>query len=246
MDRDLVERIHHCVKELGLDHKLSELAELLLYETEKHPPLDSAFLYSNTQDNQASVFGGAAELKQKRLAHSYLLIGSDDDSTGFQGYTRWSTALEAVVGRGNIRPVPLLPMKKNGVINVNNLSESESLVDYAAKQGIQALYVVAWNVQQLRAVMTAVSVVLKEGSQLSIFSHSGTKLPWDSVVHHSQGNEVGTRAEFVSRELVMKIAKYQAEGDILPARDIIQYMERRALPPQPPQQLNSGGLAHQS
>ncbi len=229
MDRDLVERIQYHVKELGLDSKLLDLAELLLYEKEEHPCLDSAFLYSNTRDNRASVFGGAAELKQKGQAHSFLLIGSDDDTTGFPGYTKWSTALEAVVGQGNVKPVPLLPMKKNGRINVNNLSESESMVAFAAGQNILSLYVVAWNVQQLRAVMTAVSVVHRESSPLSLFSHSGTKLPWGKFVYHSQGIDVDTREGFVPREL-KRITGYQMIGDILPAGEVIKYMEQRRLP----------------
>ncbi len=229
MDKGLVERINSQVKQLGLDPNLLNLAELLRYETEKHLPLDFAFLYSNTQDNQASVFGGAAELKQKGLANSFLVIGSDDDRTGFPGYVRWSTALEALVGP-NMSTVPLLPMKKNGVINVNNLSESESMVAFAARQNIPSLYVVAWNVQQLRAVMTAVSVVRRENSPLNLFSHSGTNLPWDETVYHSQGKDRGTREGFVQKELE-RIVSYQAQGDILPVKDIIRYMESRTLPP---------------
>lgn len=244
MDRDLVERIHYHVKALGLDPKLSDLAELLTYEKEKHPCLDCAFLYSNTKDNQDSVFGGAAQLKQEGRAHSFLTIGSDDTSTGIPGYTKWSEALEAIVGPGIVKPVPLLPMKKNGRINVNNLSESESMVAFAAGQNILSLYVVAWNVQQLRAVMTAVSVVRRESSPLSLFSHSGTKLPWGELVYHSQGAERDTREGFVLGEL-QKIVTYQAERDILPAKEIISYLEGRALSPQPPQPLNSGGIVHE-
>ena len=230
MDRDLVERINHHVKQRGFDPQLSNLAELLLYEREKHPPLDFAFLYSNTRDNQDSVFGGAAKLKQRGLAHLFLVIGSDDDTTGFPGYTRWSAALEAVVGPENIRPVPLLPMKKDRRVNVNNLSESESMVAFAEELNMPSLYVVAWNVQQMRAVMTAVSVVRGENSALNIFSYSGTKLPWCDVVYHSQGINRGTREEFVQRELE-RIVRYQAQGDIMPAKDVISYMESRTIPP---------------
>ncbi|MBI2144282.1 hypothetical protein HYU17_03995 [Candidatus Woesearchaeota archaeon] len=230
-DKGLIGRVYAAVKELGLDPTFIELAERIIQDHK--PKLEHAFLFSNTKDNQLSVFKGAASLYHEGRAGSFLIIGSDDDTTGFPGYTRWANALEDVVGmgiHGRVMPVPLLPMMKSGRLNVNNKSESESLGAFAALKKIGALYAVAWNIQQLRAFMTAASEVISHGLELDVFNHLGSALPWEDVVYHSQGTEKGTREYFVKRELV-KIAEYQAKGDIMPASDVISYMERRKIPP---------------
>ena len=228
--KDLIARISAAVKELGLDPKFTELAEMITQD--QKPGLKTAFLFSNTRDNQQSVFEGAANLYREGRTGSFLVIGSDDDTTGFPGYTKWATGLEEVVGpdiRGRIMRVPLLPMRRNGQRNINNKSESESLGAYATAKKIGALYAVAWNVQQLRAFMTAASEVMDQSLELNIFNQLGATLPWGDVVYHSQGSDRGTREDFVRRELI-KIAGYQADGDIKPASDVISYMRQRTIP----------------
>lgn len=224
---DLLDRIHRVAKELGMDGSIVDLGELIL--NDRHTSLDEAYLFTNTQDNEQSLFRAAQQMRLDGLAEKFLIIDGAE-AHGFPGYNAWHERLGIMVGSDNVRHVPL-PNR----YQVNTLTESQALAAYAREHNKQFLYIVAAHFHQLRAVMTAASEAVRHerlgNNQLNLFSYVGASLPWDETVFHSQGTLRATRAELIRHEME-RIQTYQTKGDILPTADIITYLDGRRAPPQ--------------
>ncbi len=258
---ELVDRINAAAKELGMDGSIVDLAERLI--DDERPQLKDAYLFGQTVYNQDSEFQAAKLMQQEKLANTFWVINSIE-AEGFPGYAKWLEGLGNLVGHENVKPLSIQENMrqrfwkeayqdaKTGLLipahcNVNTLSESQSLVTLAQNEGRHFWYAVSTQFHFLRAYMTLASEAISQeergGPLLSIFNYLGTEQPWDERVMHSQGTLVATRAELLAAHEMQRIRDYTK---ILPARDIMDYMDRRTLPPQPPQPLNSGSLAHQS
>ena len=222
---DLFERIGMAVRELGADSKLLDVADRII--NDMRPSLEDAYLFANTSDNEKSLFEAAQYIQKEELAGRFLVIDGAD-ANGFPGYEAWSTRLGEYVGLANVQPV-----KIDDPYQINTLSESQALAARVRETGLRHLFIVAANFHQLRAMMTAASEEIRHERQgnepYNLFNFVGEELPWEETVAHSQGTLVATRAELVGHELE-RIQRYQVKGDIMPAEDILAYMERRTLP----------------
>lgn len=253
--KDLVDRINTAVKELGLDSAIADLGERLVFD--KQPQLEDAYLFAQTADNERSEFEAALQIQKKRLANTFWVINGIE-AEGFPGYAKWRATLGEKVGYENMTPLSFSEAVRERFwkpayfdttgrwieahCNVNTLSESQSLMALAKAEQKPFWYVVSVQFHFIRAYMTLASEIIQSGRGISAYYYPGVILPWDEFAAHSQGTQVKLRKELLLEDLA-KIPKY---SNIRPTKEIMDYMDRRALPPQPPQPLNSGSFARQS
>lgn len=244
---DLVDRINAAAKELGMDSSIAELAERFV--NDKRARLEGAYLFGQTKENESSVFKAARELHDAGLAKKFY-VSSGNAEDGYPGYPAWRERLAPIIGYENVLPVPIpegvqadnvSKGLKSG--NVNTGSESKALVYYAGLNDMPVWHAASSEFHFMRAFMTLVSRIKQHGQDMSVYFTIGGFLPWDDIVPHSQGRQVKARSELLKEDLAkIRIPAY----GILSPKEIIGYMDRRTLPPQPPQPLNSGGPARQS
>ncbi len=199
----------------------NELIIRVLCDVQAEITVDGAVIYSQTTDNQRSVFLAAKELLSNKLTKKILLINSAPIS-GYPGFSSWTDELiKSGIQSNDIVGVELL--KTN---SLNTLIESEAIIKYAAQKKYRSLYVVSSPFHQLRAFMTLVTVALRCYPEIRIFSYTGISLPWLEKVVHSQGTLFGTRKDILKAEFE-RIEKYKQKGDLSSEIEIIEYLDKR-------------------
>ncbi len=183
----------------------------------------AAYLFGQTPDNEESVFGKAEELIQDHRVERILIPGTGPMS-GYPGMAVWQARLGQRISPRQIEPVPTPPTDM-----LNTLNEAEAVVRHAKAQGYESLLVVAAPFHQQRALMTTVSVVLKEHPTLRVYSAPGHPLDWQETVVHSQGTVQATRLDLIAGELE-RIEKYGRKGDLLGRSQVLQYLQERDRP----------------
>jgi hypothetical protein len=226
---NIVDNINSVAIELGMDRRISELAERVF--SDYKPLLKWAYLFVQTTDNQESIFDAAESMKKQGLADKLLIISSDPKD-GTPGFDAWYKNLGEKIG---VEDVVEVPFDRRG--NVNTWSESQALLRYAIDKNQGGLYVVSPEFHLLRAFMTAASEAIrfghKYGKLIGIFNFPGEitrGIPedvwWDKVVYHSQGTQRDKRRNLIKPELE-KVKDY---SNILPPQEILAYMDKRQMP----------------
>jgi len=200
---------------------MNELTIRVLCDVRAETTVDGAVLFSQTQDNQNSVFLAAKNILAKKLSEKILFIDSEPIS-GYPGFSTWEKELNKLGIQYNDM-VGVQIIKTN---SLNTLIESQAIVNFAAQKKYRSLYVVSSPFHQLRAFMTMVTVALNNYPDLLIFNYTGISLPWLAKVAHSQGTLLGTRKDFIKAEFE-RIEKYKRKGDLSSENDIIEYLNRR-------------------
>ena len=200
---------------------MNELTIRVLCDVRAETTVDGAVLFSQTQDNQNSVFLAAKNILAKKLSKKILFIDSEPIS-GYPGFSTWEKGLNKLGIQYNDM-VGVQIIKTN---SLNTLIESQAIVNFAAQKKYRSLYVVSSPFHQLRAFMTMVTVALNNYPDLLIFNYTGISLPWLAKVAHSQGTLLGTRKDFIKAEFE-RIEKYKRKGDLSSENDIIEYLNRR-------------------
>ena|SRR3989344_5638655 len=185
----------------------------------RHQPADAAYLFAQTADDEESVFEGARELQQRGLADKFLI--TDARNWGFQGPEPWTAKLRAYFG-DNVYVVPSADPDK-----LNTLTEANALMQFAKKENLQSVYLLAPPFHIIRAFMTAVTSCLRTTPDFRLYPYEGAELDWNMNGVHSQRLKKDTRLEHLRLE-IKKIRKYQITLDIMPAKFILEYAE--ALP----------------
>jgi hypothetical protein len=90
----------------------------------------------------------------------------------------------------------------------------------------RSIIVIAAPFHQERAFMTAVSVAIREYSDLCLYSYPGRALAWDEQVVHSQGTVRATRSELILSEQE-RINTYQKKGDLVSYSQVLSYLKKR-------------------
>ena len=200
---------------------MNELIIRVFCDVQAEIIVDGAVLYSQTTDNQSSVFLAAKKIISNKLAKKILFIKSAPIS-GYPGFSSWTNELnKSGIQSNDIVGVEL--MKTN---SLNTLIESEAIIKCAAQKKYRSLYVVSSPFHQLRAFMTLVTVALRYYPEILIFSYTGISLPWLDKVVHSQGTLSGTRKDIIKAELE-RIEKYKQKGDLSSEIKIIEYLNKR-------------------
>lgn len=76
--------------------------------------------------------------------------------------------------------------------------------------------------------MTAVTVTLREYSELLVYSYPGVSQPWQNIVIHSQGHLQSSRKDLIRSELE-RITTYQRKGDLASFNEVLEYLDGRSL-----------------
>ena len=201
---------------------MNELIIRVLCDFRLETIVDGAVLFSQTIDNQNSVFYAAKNILDNKLAKKILFMESGP-LCGYPGFSAWASELN----KFGIRNDDMVAVKiMNNTNLLNTLIESEAIINYAAQKGYNSLYVVSSPFHQLRAFMTLVTVALRYYPDILIFSYTGISLPWLDRVVHSQGTLSGTRKDLIKAEFD-RIFKYQRKGDLASERETIEYLNRR-------------------
>ena len=202
---------------------LDEVELLLRIFSDTGPPgvAEGAYLFAQTQPNQDSVFTAARELLDRGTARK-ILISDCRAKSGYPGAAAWRDAMADY----GIAPeaVDEVPMEPTEILHT--LIEARAVVRLARACGYRRLIIAAAPFHQQRAVMTTVSVALREYPRLKIYSRPGAAQHWDEVVTHSQGTLRATRAELIAQER-RRIETYTAQGDIAERAAILEYLRRR-------------------
>lgn len=198
-----------------------ELLIRVLCDTRPEVVADGAFLFSQTENNQESVFLAARELLENSVARTILFINTPAKS-GYPGYTVWKRELEEL----GISEDQIEGVNAADTATLNTLIESEALVRFAKLRGYERLIVVSSPFHQLRALMTAVTVALREYPDLQIHSQPGPALPWLQTAVHSQGTLESSRNKLIWSE-IERIEKYQKKGDLGSFDEALKYLNMR-------------------
>ena len=200
---------------------LSELIIRILCDVQPVYPSDGAYLYCQTESNQLSLFQTALSL----LSNSHktkIFILQAGPKNGYPGFQKWQHELHKM--RLPIESVD--GIKIDEAVPLNTLTESEALISFAKLKGYRSLFVVAPPFHQLRAFMTAITVVLREYPALKLYSHPAFTMPWQEEAVHSQGTLKATRSELIHMELE-RINMYQKKGDLASFDEILTYLNNR-------------------
>ena len=203
---------------------MNEKIELLtrtLCDLRPKNPTDGAYLYCQTRSNQQSIFQSAQFLLNNSLTSKILILHSEAKK-GYPGFTEWKQQLQQL--GLSVDRIEGVENKETSMLNT--LIESEALVRFAKQHGYRSLFVVAPPFQQLRALMTAVTVVLREYPRLLIYSYPGLAMPWQEEVVHSQGTLRAKRCDLIQEEFE-RIETYQNKGDLALFEQVLKYLNQR-------------------
>jgi hypothetical protein len=200
---------------------LVELITRVLCDSWPKNPTDGVYLYCQTESNQQSVFQTARSLLDKSMTAQVLILQSMAMS-GYPGFAKWNEQLqESGFLQSQIQGVEIGETE-----TLNTLIESKALVRFALQKHYRSIIIVAPPFQQLRAVMTAVTVLLSEYPQLLIYSYPAVAEPWLDETLHSQGTLRAMRSELIHEELE-RIKTYQKKGDLFMFEQIVAYLNKR-------------------
>lgn len=200
---------------------LDELITRVLCDTAPNGPVDVAYLFGETKDNQESVLRAGALLYLTGPAEKIAICGLKK-SHGYPGAESW---WEKLISLGvpeediyEISPAKDFPPSTH--------AEALGLARYAKSKNWKSVYVVAPPLHQLRAFVTTVTETLQEYPKLLIYSFPGMPQNWEEYIVHSQGIQKGTRSELLTEEL-KKIEKYYKKGDLVSAEEVLRYLDWR-------------------
>ncbi|RJP82052.1 MAG: YdcF family protein [Desulfobacteraceae bacterium] len=201
--------------------KKIELLTRILCDIRPERPVDAAYLYCQTRENQESVFQAARVLLRHSFAQEIWILNTTEKG-GYPGFSDWQRQL-LDMGLDRNRIVGVTDPETSGL---HTRIESQALIRFAKKRGCRSLYVVAPPFHQLRAFMTAVTLALEEFPELRIYSFPGSALSWQAEVTHSQGKLKADRRSLIHEEL-LRIAAYQDKGDLALFDPVLQYLNQR-------------------
>lgn len=198
-----------------------ELLVRVLCDMEPAEPVDAAYLFAQTVDNQQSVFDTGLALTTTGRAGK-ILIADSGVGSGYPGFQAWRQELLALgLPEKNLAGTPT-----SAFASLHTLIEATALVQYARSHRVNKLLIVAPPFHQLRAFMTVVSVLRRELPELRVYNQPGRSLPWQEIVVHSQGTLECQRRELIESELD-RIDRYQQKGDLAPEDEILNYLNWR-------------------
>ena len=201
--------------------ELDELVTRIFSDTAPRAKVDTAYLFGETEDNEASVLKAGVFLYGMGPARR-IAICDAPAGHGYPGFDNWRPKL---VGMG-VPAKDICGVSLAGDFPPSTHAEALGLVRFAKKRGWKSVYVVAPPLHQLRAFVTTVSEVIKEKSKLSVYSFPGIAQNWEEHIVHSQGIQKGTRAELLAEEL-KKIEKYYKKGDLVSGEEVLKYLDKR-------------------
>lgn len=178
-----------------------------------------AYLYTQTVDNQHSVLVKGANLLMAGSTDRLLVLNDLDRSNrGYPGAEVWIKELAGI----GIPPAACRSVDCNQLLNT--LTESLALVEFAKRERLSHLMIIAPPFHILRAFVSVVSAIKKLGDiDLRIYCQIGVSQPWGQTVRHSQGTLVATRTGLILTELA-RLRLYYQKGDLVNVQTALEYL----------------------
>jgi len=189
------------------------------YRDFRRGQLEMLYLFSQTPDNEDSVFLRAIEMANASMTKN-IGIAEGEKGHGYEGFDRSVERLRALGWKDQ---VPIMQFNLDG--NVNSRSEAIALTDYAlAHRGDIGIIAPPFHIA--RAFMTTVSVIAAAPTR--VYAYPGVSMPWNARVAHSQGTLVNTRSGLLVDEL-KRLEKYRAKecGGLFTAGQVLDYLDWR-------------------
>lgn len=207
--------------------KLFQLATMVMADDVPHDyGASPAYLFSETSDNEKSVFTAGEYMVRSGIV-SELLLAHDTtgNNNGYPGGPKWKEQLvNGGVPDSKIRLIPF-----TGEL-LHTLSESIDLIRLAKKEKWKSLIVVAPPFHQLRAFISVVTALVDVGyPELKVYNVVGSPLSWYEQARHSQGTLTAKRTELIHTELA-RIGQYQKNGTPVPllsTKRVLEYLSWR-------------------
>ena len=216
-----------------MNFKIREWNELLtrvLCDTPaKNPKL--VYLHGHSLANVEPVYKVGAKLAKK---YRHALIGVlDIERKDFPkapaGLTWFHNYHNELIKRGVAKERIIGLTAHNCPVPLSTDMESYAIVKILRKMNLRnpEIIIVSCPFHQMRSIISDVSALIKTGCNARIFSVTSEALPWHEKCLGSQSVSANiSRAEQLEYELG-KIARYQAKGDHVPVKDVIEYLNRR-------------------
>jgi hypothetical protein len=183
--------------------------------------VDAAYLFAQTEPNQAGVFETARDLLDRKVL-DHVLISDCAAKSGYIGAAACRKAMvRAGIPEGVIKEVPMEPTEI-----LHTKIEAHAVIRFARARGYRTLIVTSAPFHQERAFMAVATAAMQDLPDLKVYSVPGRAQSWNEVVTHSQGVLTGTRAELIEPEQ-RRIETYAAKGDLACRADVLQYLRRR-------------------
>lgn len=206
-----------------------EWFELLTRVLQDFVPLnviaDIAYLFAQTPDHQDSVLNeGNWQFRQDRTKN--VGICGLDGIPPYPGAAAWRAKL---IGQG-VAPesVVLIEQQVGLPFPPSTDCEAVSLVRTAKRESWKTIFITSPPPHQIRAFLSTVGAMIKEGSELKIYNVVGGPVDWNKVVQLSQSVPPAPEREQLASEL-NKIIRYHAKGDLVSARESLDYLNRREI-----------------
>lgn len=200
---------------------LFELTVRVLMDALPLEPLEGAYLYAQTEDNEQSVLAMAPILLENSTVER-LLVADSPPRCGYPGIERWKPALlELGVSEEQLLLVPTAEYE-----NLNTLTEASAVIELVKQEGIESLLVTAHPVHQMRAFMTMATVAMREAPGLRLYSLPALPQPWGAEAVHSQGLVRAVRHQLLHSEWE-RLERYRLKGDLASVPEVLGYLNRR-------------------
>lgn len=211
---------------------IPELAELMMrtYADEKTFSPAAIYCVGQTQNNTISVVLKALELHQTGRTRMVAIPSYG----GLPKYAWYHDFIRSMLLKSYRIPekcIISIPHPQEFSI-AHTHTEAIGLVRYAKKAGWKKLFITALPSHQLRAFLETITAVVREYPELKVYSVVGSVLHWTEPSEHSQS--VGgspRRFEVIAtadKSEMWKILTYYLQGDLISAREALDYLNRRA------------------
>lgn len=209
------------MKNYTLQEKWTQVLTVVLTDCVKGLRASPVYLFSETTDNERSVFQtGVRLLCEGKASGLFLIDDADRTNVGYPGAKRWTERL----ARAGVQPSSIGVIKCTGWLHT--YSESLALVAHAKREGWGSLVIVAPPFHQVRAFVSIVSAMRKLDAKIRVFNQVGTTSAWSKTVRHSQGTLVRTRLDLVTEE-IRRIKRYARKGDLVSVDVVLEYLAWR-------------------
>jgi len=105
-------------------------------------------------------------------------------------------------------------------------ADAWGLVGYAQERGMKSVILVAPPLHKFRAFVSLASAIIKAKSGLIAWNWTCDIRDWNEKTVHSQTAPLDKRLNLLAGELE-KIGRYYRKGDLVSAREILDYVARR-------------------
>lgn len=191
---------------------------------------DAVYCYGQERGNMPSVVKAGARIWKSGKAR---VVAKQDLATIPEQYRGLGQFLHQTLLEEGVPPEAIVGIPHPEEFKIANThTEAVGLARYAKAVGWATVYVTALPSHLLRAFTETITAVIREFPQLRAHSVVGSVLPWTEDTLHSQGIVSGKRFKVIGagdKSEMSKILTYYLKGDLVSAREALDYLNAREM-----------------